>query len=282
MSFFTSLDSPPQSTKPHVWADYIEVACLESRDKSVGFRVVERVLLSLDLEQEDAELLKDVGVDDLNDNDGRVILGDAGEGWVEEGFRHAKNRENVYGDGYPFLVDDASFEITLKEEVAEVARLYIALLLCANHKYAYSKRKDLTSGFEEICYQALRTLLPSGGEVRLVGTTHAGHVLGITPASNRKIHKFDAMANLLNTRPGYDPEAYSPHDTGESGADLLGWVPFGDEGLPEEIVFADESLLDTLGPAMKALGVVCSFDEGLPEWTEAVEGMASFMEKGGR
>ena len=52
------------------------------------------------------------------------------------------------------------------------------------------------------------------------------------------------------------------------------------KGLPEEIIFADETLLDTLSPAMKALGVECGFDDSLPEWTEAVEGLASFMVKG--
>ena len=48
-------------------------------------------------------------------------------------------------------------------------------------------------------------------------------------------------------------------------------------GLPDEILFADESLQEALGPALKALGVSFRFDDEHPNWIEAVEGMTGFL-----
>ncbi len=51
-------------------------------------------------------------------------------------------------------------------------------------------------------------------------------------------------------------------------------------GLPDEILFADESLQEALGPALKVLNVSFRFDDEHPSWTEAVEGLAKFLGRG--
>ena len=53
------------------------------------------------------------------------------------------------------------------------------------------------------------------------------------------------------------------------------------KGLPEEIIFADESLQKALDQSMKALGVQCRFDDTLPVWTEAWEDMEAFLAQRG-
>ncbi len=51
------------------------------------------------------------------------------------------------------------------------------------------------------------------------------------------------------------------------------------KGLPDEIIFADESLQEALRSSFKALGVSFRFDDEHPSWTEAVEGLATFMSR---
>lgn len=47
-------------------------------------------------------------------------------------------------------------------------------------------------------------------------------------------------------------------------------------GLPQEIIFASRQLFDTLGQAMKVMGIRCRFEDCHPAWIEAWEGLRTF------
>lgn len=227
MDSLGNFDNGPERPWPYLWADYIEVACLSTADKVATAQTLRRALLGLDVTGADAEMF---GGSD------RAQQADDFELQIDDGFKHAEDRCRQYGSLYPFTVDKAARRLSLKSPLSEGHLLYVALLLCSNHRYTPGQQHILTSGFEVMCWHALRAFLPDDSDVRLAGTTHAKSPIGIPTVSSKKPDKLRAMAALLRTNADVDDSAFWPHDTGDEGADLLGVVPFGETETPEEIV----------------------------------------------
>ena len=247
MEEIKNLDHYPRKSNAHLWADYIEMICLSTSDKIATFHEIERATTALDATSEDSEILDGIDAYGMHSSSMRPLINDRIENLVNEGIEHIRHRVITYGDGYPFFVNDDGTEIKLHYRLSEDMKIYLAILFCANHKYLSGERlyKELTTGFEIICFHTLKSMLPDDGQVRLIGTTHSadtipGNVDAINPLSNHKTAKFDAMALDIGTVPTYDPDDYSSSDSGESGSDLLAWLPFQESVIPNEIVIVGQ------------------------------------------
>lgn len=236
MDCLGNLDDGPERPWPYLWADFIEIACLSTLDKVATAQTLRRGFLGIDVSGADTELFDSPEMDLANGADARPRRADEFERLINDGFQHAEDRERQYGNLYPFAVDKGARRLALKEPLSEGNKLYVALLLCSNHRYVPGQQHALTRGFEVMCWHALKSLLPDGSDIRLAGTTHAGSAIGIPAASSKKPDKLRAMAALLRTKAEIGEDVFWAQDTGDEGADLLGIVPFGEEETPEEIV----------------------------------------------
>lgn len=252
-----SLSNMPKKANAHIWADYIEIVCLGARDNCATIHDVEKAGIALDATGVDGEILE--GYENSSQTSrARPRISDKIERRINDGLSCIERRVSIYQTAYPFEYNPEESELSLKSDLSREQRLYLSLLLCANHGYVRGENsfKELTSGFEIICFHALKGMLPEEGEVRLVGTKHDNDntpaVVELLDCSALKIDKFKAIAAELSTVPTYDEDIYKPGDIGESGGDLIAWLPMQDDEVKrEELVFIAQCTTSKSGWADK-------------------------------
>jgi|GEM_PF-5894625 len=236
MDQIANLDDSPERPWPYLWADFIEIVCLSTLDKVATAQTLRSGYLGQDVSGEDTELFDDADLDLANGADARPRRADKFERLIDDGFQHAEDRQRQFGNLYPFEVDKSARRLSLKTPLSEGNKLYVALLLSANHKYLPGQQHALTTGFEVISWHALKALLPTESDVRLAGTTHANSPIGIPSASSRKPDKLRGMVALARTGAEINDAQFWPNDTADEGADLFAVVPFGEPETAEEII----------------------------------------------
>ncbi len=209
----------------HVWADYIELLCLANEDREFSKadaldRFRER---SRDLGEGGEELLSGDELSPGEENDKWVQL-------VDNWFRHLYYRKEAFGAFYPFSFSPKGDVLIATDPLALEHRFYIFLLLSSNLRHVQSVIHYLTSNFEFLSSEAMKKLLPASAEVHIFGANalHQGKYTG------NLWDKIVALAGDLKERVLVSEAEFSPHDTGDKGIDVVGWVPFNDPapGLP--------------------------------------------------
>lgn len=204
----------------HIYADYAEILALFSNDSFVtASQFISR------LEGEGAEIAQDVyeRVDETGEEIGSLSdqKRDKVEAWGTEVFGLFPERSFLFGETYPFLVDDHN-KIILKDNLTPIQKVYLILLLASSLKHFPLLQQTLTSEFEEISYFALKEYFPNHAEVKQFGKQS-----DYTGTAIEKIrHLADDMGVEINEKELSD---VSPGNTQEEGLDLVGWIPFADK-----------------------------------------------------
>ena len=238
----------------HKWADYVELRCLTSRDRSV---TIGDVAAWFRVDPQDAppdDASESSNISQVQDEWGpgsERLTGDASEGanaaervdnrqrLAEDVFLLLSTRAAAYGETYPFLVSEDLKQVGCKDDLVPGARLYVYLLLCANGRYVV-RHQALTASFERLCAVAMRSMLPNA-DVHVFGTAGDG-----TGRYDRGTFKDKAarLASDLGEAPGPLVASIDGSETADRGLDFVGWVGVGDDLPSRLVVFGQAACTD--------------------------------------
>jgi hypothetical protein len=166
--------------------------------------------------------------------EGAASAADSRLTYANDVFRHFAFRMSTFGDAYPFELT-AEGALQVRPIDTDRQRLYLFLLLCSSLRYVRRSEWDfLTKGFERLSANAIRTWLPPGSEVHVFGTSaEAGARYTGTLREKLKLLADDLSEQLL-----LRDDQFRPGDTGDTGLDVVAWVPFGDMSNARLVVLA--------------------------------------------
>lgn len=238
-SIFRNLSDTPDKAVGFYWADYAEICCIASKDRSLSKHDLVRTMDTTEDINADAETVE---VNDGEPHDPLIVKKRHGaskrdkyERHANDIFMHLKGRETMFGAHYPFALNSKSGELELAKKLSEAQWLYLALLLCSNLRYFLKSKAALTSGFEVIAFHALKALLPDS-EVRLVGTTHKGRSGHLATKTQKKIDKLQAISDAVKSALLAQEEEFADEDTGDAGVDIIAWMELDRTGISRDFV----------------------------------------------
>lgn len=209
------LESLPKSLDGFVWADYIELLCLTNLDGDVSKsdlldRIEKRVAVGESSDEGNSEVLDNT----------RLKVRDKYRRKIGDWFRHLDFRAQVFQEFYPFKVSEDTNSLLRKQRLSPKCKLYVYFLLASY----FTEKHVLTSTFEKISEEALKSYLPQGAEVYVFGTSasRSGRYRGNLQA------KISKLAKDLRETPRQDVK-FSNYNTGDHGLDLVAWFPFNDK-----------------------------------------------------
>lgn len=215
----------------HVWVDYIELLCLFGLDKEIS---------KADFLQHYRKR-KDVGeapADENTDDEGELVPDnepaqsepsttaeekDRAELRVDNWFRHLSYRAGAFGNFYPFYLSKDLDVLHLRRPLSLRHRFYLFFLFSSNLAYFGQHQPTLTKNFEVLSSEVLKSLLPDYAEVHLFG---AGHKT--VRYTGNLWTKIETLAKDIKEKTLLSKSDFSPHDYGDKGLDVVGWVPIED------------------------------------------------------
>ena len=134
-----------------------------------------------------------------------------------------KYRNAVFGEFYPFVLTDEDAVLERRPTITERHKVYVFLLVLSNLKYFKGYHNILTSGFEIISGEVLKSFLPIDAQV---------HVFSRNRAADERYKKLNLWGKInklaadLNIKVQVPENEFKPKDNADNGLDLVGWVPF--------------------------------------------------------
>lgn len=208
--FTLELGTPPTRNLTYLYADYVELVSLISKQNYIS---------STDI----LDRLKDEGIikQKLSDAD-QSEANDEDESFIDDVFRLILERSQLFEDDYPFEIEGVN-KIKLKNNdiISDRNKIYLYLLTASSLNIFYELQSDLTTEFENLCKEVLINFLPKHAIVKSFGKN--------TSYRGTAVEKIKALANDM--RVTIDNDAFdeiSVKGTQEKGLDLVGWIPFND------------------------------------------------------
>ena len=192
----------------HLYADYVElVALFSNQDFVTSSDIIER--------------FRNDGIFDKEEKDElRAKQNDDYETFINAIFKEIEGRSILMSNAYPFNYNKHN-SIRCLKDITNKHKLYLFLLLSSNLSYFMSFKPELTSEFEFVSYNALKSYLPSNTKVEQFGdnSRFKGNI----------INKITDLAKELNIEIDDNfVNKISPRGNKERGLDLIGWLPFAD------------------------------------------------------
>lgn len=208
--FVGGLLNPPKSGDVFLRADYWELRALISPDREFTLDAWKEA------HEEDLDNAIDNEWDEYADHDPHPEDRPQPDDVLAEIHRRSLRFDVVY----PFQLSGETLRL---RDDPRPANAYLFLLLCSSLR-CISKKKYalLTTGFEDYSLAVFRALMPMNAEV---------HLAGKHPDSYYKGHAFDRLTGIARDFRGRLDVAksdFSPHDSGDSGFDLVAWYGMED------------------------------------------------------
>ena len=234
----------PKASDPYLWCDYIELRCIVDVDQKFSRGDLLELLAEAgeiadeDFDDADSDDDEEPDADESADGDenadtaAAAVLpkADRHETKVSWLFKSLVYRASLFGDAYPFELDAANQELSLRPADTTVRLMYLQLLLSASLRLVPRKRRpELTDPFEKMSAEIFRCLMPNGWEVHRFGATAKARYTG---------HLFDRFKKLaadLRAELTVKRAHYKRINTGDGGLDIVAWHPMGDDervGIP--------------------------------------------------
>jgi len=268
-----NLHTMPKSSDAYLWCDYVELRCLAHSDH----RFSRGDLLELfDESGDDAPQLIGGADDDLNgdaddgfpedaddhedaveaDDDDPLPASDRHEAKAADIFKNIAYRASIFGEAYPFCLDVASQEISLRAFAEPSRKLYLQLLLSASLRLVpKTRRHELTEPFEKLSTRIFSCLMPQGWEV---------HQFGAKGVARYKGHLYSRLVKLAEDLRGtleVKKHHFKTRNAGDGGLDIVAWHPMGGDtraGIPIALAqcgcTAEEWSLKSLEASPSVLG----------------------------
>jgi hypothetical protein len=220
---FKRLDILPRHAYPFLWADYVELLCLCSKNGLVSRGNLQAQVQEAQDVQVDADI--DGDVDDIaGPDDESAVLDDKVSARWDDIVSRLNARDASY-PGWPFQLDGAVLRSVYDEQRAD-HRLYVALLIASSLRLCVKTRShEITSAFEEISYQWLTRSLTQFWKVRPFGA----HATLPNAYVGTLREKLELLAADINAKLQLDADDYDPKNTGDGGIDLVAWQEIGDQ-----------------------------------------------------
>ncbi len=244
----------PRLNDVFVWSDYVEIRCFVHPDGSFSRSALsetteemEEVIGDTDLEVPEDELEED-GEEENQPDDEEISppeKQDRRSRKAAEVFSHIRVRSVLFGEElYPFIIDDDSKSISLKDNLTDWHLTYIQLLISSALRYVpRTRRQEVTDKFELVSHEIFKQLMPSGWEVHQFGKNSSTRYTG---------HLFDKLTALAADVRGVITclrTDFDENDRGDGGLDLVAWHPMGDVRRSMPIAFAQcGCTADSYGP----------------------------------
>lgn len=208
---FYNLEKTPNCArdKTHYYCDYVELlALINGIDGVSNSDVYDR-------------FLEDDKISDI----GSLRGSEQNESWVSEidrWFGEIEARSVAYGDSYPFFLDDR--RVVRKSNISDFQKIYVGLLLCSSMRNI-SNSSILSSAFEYASFCAMKNYLPPLSEVHLFGVS-SGVISRYSGSLESKIKK---LSEDTGYRVSSRKNLFRRIDNGDGGADIVAWIPFGND-----------------------------------------------------
>lgn len=144
---------------------------------------------------------------------------DEDEAFLKEIFSRIDERISLYVNSYPFEKKDNA--LLLKENISENEKYYVLLLIASQLSIFDSFNSDLTTDFETLSFESLKSYLPNNAIVKPFGKN--------TEYKGNAVEKIEALSKDI----GFPVKNYAISQIGknnnqERGLDIIGWLPFED------------------------------------------------------
>jgi len=199
------------------WSDLIEIHCLFHSDHYLTVDDARGIIFYKTESLEDE--LEDDDSSHAEQSDRKSLI-------IEDIFSVLKQRMNLIGGDYPFIVGKDSIELC-SDAGEKKYNTYKFLLLCSNLLFlTRSDRDKVTKEFEVCSYYAMKSLLPQTFKTYIFGTSRVDSVF--TGTVRARVEK---LAELLHSSTTDDFNIDSRYDVsgGDAGLDLVSFVPLDDE-----------------------------------------------------
>lgn len=253
LSLFSAIDVLPRNAYDFLWADYVELLCLCSRNGCVSSGNVQALVQEAQDVQTDLDDLDEEPQDEFDDPE--VLDDRVSKRWTD--IRRRLQARATSWPGWPFRLDGAVLYSAFDGKNQE-HRLYAALLIASSLRLCHvERRKEVTDAFEEISYHWLKRSLNDLWVVRPFG---AHQKLPNAYAGTLRA-KLEALAGDLKAVLQKPPEAYDPGDSGDGGIDLVAWMRMGDQRGNVPVIFGqcacsptdwESKQLSVSGPSVEA------------------------------
>ncbi|MCE5207204.1 MAG: hypothetical protein LLG42_02720 [Chloroflexi bacterium] len=216
----TTLETPPGQKNIYTWADYIELLALQNLDKEISRAdVINRFQERKDLGEIDPNIISDANL--IGTQDDKLTR------FIDDCFRNLEYRIGAFGDNYPFTLIEKGKVLRRNENLSNLSKLYIFLLLAANLRYIDKKNGNcITTMFEIVSLEALKNYFPKVASTILFGANHPDADERYKGKLSEKIKN---LAEDLNEIHLIKEEDFGPHNTGDDGLDLVAYIPFTDK-----------------------------------------------------
>ena len=214
---FKALDVVPRHAYPFLWADYVELLCLCSRNGTVSKGNLQAQ------SQEALDVQADADDDGSTDEASAELDDRVAAKWCDIQGR-LQVRAASWQTYWPFALSGAVLRSKFDSAKAE-HRLYVALLVASSLRLCSATRSgEVTSAFEEISYHWLRRSLNPLWEVRPFAA-HQTLSGAYTGSLGAKMQSLAADISAVLIKPA---DSYDPGNSGDAGIDLVAWQRLGD------------------------------------------------------
>lgn len=256
--------------KTQIYADYVELICLFSKDFISKTDALDRLI---DAGEE---------FDIENPADGEIGLvesqkNDKAEGWINAIFEYIEERKLlIYKKDYPFeTFSEKGIKLIGTNILTEQQKLYLYLLIASSLNSFMKLNKEITLEFETLSEIALKAYLPPNAKVFGFGsnTKYKGN-------AQTKIKQLAKDINLgINER---IINQIPSKNTKEKGLDIVGWLPFEDNN-PNTIIILGQSACgkDWFGKQIESFRYNRFYNEYLQPFTHAMFFPYDFKNKDG-
>lgn len=233
----TNLDSMP-SNEPYLWADYVEILALTNTDRSFSrgdlYSTLQAQPEAVLVETEEAEEENSDNVDENEAMARRRPRRSLSRTYVDKKWNFAisfvRQRIDLFGDSYPFVLSDDNDTVELRntseQELTDLEKLYLALLICANIKYVkLGCRNVVTRSFELISLPIFESLMPKGSIIKACWAS-GGQA---APYTGTLFNKFTNISADIRCTPNFKSRDFSRGNSGDGGLDIIAWHPMGDQ-----------------------------------------------------
>jgi hypothetical protein len=147
--------------------------------------------------------------------------------WCRRVFQMMSERSDALGDNYPFVIDNQTMSIQRLDRT-DGRLLYVFYLACTSLSFVSgTTMQALTSHFEAVSAEVLRSMLPPPFEIDLYGTARG---LGSSRFTGVPFKRIEQLSRATHGFVSCDPGDFHPMDRADNGLDLVAWLPMEDAG----------------------------------------------------
>lgn len=217
--------APDTNESVNMWTDYCELLCLVSDGCKIDQDQISSIVIKSYDFSEYSERREKNKKERLTTK-------------LNEVYTQVKQRTQLLGNKYPFEIDSDE-QLSLKEKaLSGLNFLYILLLYSSNLCYMKSVN-SLTSDFEVICLYYMRKLFPAM-IFKLFGSSNINTYLRPEDVINdsKLKDRIVSLSHFISVSYNKDiVDKLSPHNTGDSGLDLVGIRSMGDDRKSIPVIF---------------------------------------------